>query len=1379
MTPATQSRACTRRARQIALAAVVSSVCIAAPTRAQQPAPPEAKPWTAQDDHKNMLEQLGIKALRPGPSGNDTAANHANYDETKANPFPQLPDVLTLKNGKKVTTAKLWSRRRAEIVEDFEREVYGRIPKHVPKVTWTVTATDTGTLAGRRVVGQQLTGHVDNTAYPAITVDISLTLVLPEHAKAAPVMILFGGRPLAQAVGRPAPPPPAGSRAFVFPPPPPGSDAPNTEQLIVDGWGFAFVSPGSIQADNGAGLTKGIIGLVNKGQPRKPDDWGALRAWAWGAGRALDYLETEKRVNAKQVGIEGVSRYGKAALVTMAFDERFAVVLIGSSGEGGAKLHRRNWGEAVENLTGSGEYHWMAGNFLKYGASDATFGSRNAGDLPVDAHELLALCAPRLTFVSYGVPEKGDAKWLDHQGSFMAAIASQPVFRLLGAKDLGRSDDYLVEKMPPVNVGLVDGQLAWRQHDGGHTDAPNWKYFLTWADRFFKRAYTPAPPVVATAAQGQSQPAPMASWPADRPTPRTDSNSMLAHRQLLEKRSKGKIDVYFMGNSITRRWGATDYPQMLANWNANFFGWNAADFGWGADRIEHMLWRVENGELDGVNPKVIVVLAGTNNVGARPGDDAKVADITRGIKALIDLCRKKAPNATVIVTGIFPRNDNIAVVPEINRINENIARFADGKAIRYVNINDKLADKDGVLFDGMTVDKLHPTVKGYQIWADALKPILTELLGPPAATDQAPPPTGDPSAQKPPVRSPSRLRLAHVFSDGVVLQRNAPLAVWGWAPPGAGVTVELAGRRASSVASSQGTWRVTLPALVAGGPHVMDVMSGVERRRVTDVLVGDVWLAGGQSNMEWKLADATDGARETSQAHDSALRNFRVPIAWADSALSDGAAAQWTPANPKHAGDFSAVAYLFAKEMRAATHVPVGIVDVSWGGSAIETWLSREASGLDARGWDSVITREHDFQKANRDTLMRRIGGLPTEDAGLVNGRALWADPAFDDATWETIRVPGAWERNGYPGLDGVAWYRVSVVLSAAEAAGNATLSLGAIDDEDVTWVNGAEVGRTAGYATPRVYRVPSGILREGRNTIAIRVTDGGGDGGLTGPPADLVLTVDGRRRMLVGPWKFKVAVAALGADQQHINKIPTVGFNAMVNPLRAFPIRGVIWYQGESNANTVAQATAYRAQFATLIQAWRGELAGSTRDFPFLWVQLPNFGMPDSTPPYEAGWATLRASQHAALALPHTGEAVSIDVGDSANIHPRDKRMVAHRLALAARETSYGERIAWQGPTYLRHAVAGNTITIEFSHASGGFRVVGGARRVRGFAVAGDDRRWYWADARVVGSRVVVSSAAVPHPVAVRYAWSNGPVGLNLYGATGLPAVPFRTDRW
>jgi lysophospholipase L1-like esterase len=631
---------------------------------------------------------------------------------------------LTLKNGEKVTTPELWwHRRRPEIVEDFEREVLGRIPKNVPKVTWAVSKTVNAVVGSRPVAGKQLVGHVDNSSYPAIDVDIQMTLVTPVQASGpVPVMMMFGRAGLPPAEGAAAP---AGRSG----PSGPAGDPPATQQLIAAGWGYAYINPASIQADNGAGLTKGIIGLVNKGQHRAPDDWGALRAWAWGASRGLDYLETDRAVDAKHAGIEGVSRYGKAALVTMALDTRFAVVLVGSSGEGGAKLYRRNWGEAVENLTGSGEYHWMAGNFLKYGAADAAFGSRTAGDLPVDAHELIALCAPRLTFISYGVPEKGDAKWLDHQGSYMAAVAAGPVFRLLGVKDLGTSDDYRTEMMPPVNMGLLDGQLAWRQHDGGHTDGPNWTYFIAWADRFMDH-----------------------TAPADASIPRTDRNSMIAHDQLVEKAKKGGIDIYFEGDSITRRWGALDHPDLLANWNHNFFGWNAADFGWGADKIQNILWRLNHGELDGVNPKIIVLLAGTNNIAntAAEGDaEAEVTDVTQGLEAIVQTMEAQVPGATIVVTGIFPGNDNMAVMSVIDRINVRLSKLADGNKIRYLDVNNKLADTDGKLFEGMmNADKLHPTIKGYQVWADALRPIFTELLGPPAKEDHAPPPTGDPSSRR-------------------------------------------------------------------------------------------------------------------------------------------------------------------------------------------------------------------------------------------------------------------------------------------------------------------------------------------------------------------------------------------------------------------------------------------------------------------------------------------------------------------------------------------------------------------------------------------------------------------------------------------------------
>ncbi|MGB6192466.1 MAG: acetylxylan esterase, partial [Terracidiphilus sp.] len=431
-----------------------------------------------------------------------------------ANPYPNLPDPLTLNNGDKVTTpAQWWDQRRPEIVEAYSKYDYGFVPAQVPAVKWTVVATDHEMIGFTPVTAKDLIGEVDNSACPAISVKIHMTLVTPALAKGpVPVLMMFGP------AGFPNPHEPSPDEftrlndafkalliqqdpslkdvfdqhpawhplqatPFHFPQLNADGDLPNEWQLIAAGWGFVRFDPASVQADNGADITRGIVGLVNKGQPRTPDQWGTLRAWAWGAGRGLDYLETDPAVDAKHVGVEGVSRYGKAALITMAFDQRFAMVLVGSSGKGGATLLRRNYGEAVESLTG-GEYYWMAGNFMKYGASDATFGSGNPGQIPVDSNELIALCAPRLTFISYGVPEKGDAHWLDHEGSFMATIDAGRVFTLLGAKALDIPGDYKTAQMPPVNQGHLDGQLAWRQDDGGHTDAPNMKWFLLWANKF-------------------------------------------------------------------------------------------------------------------------------------------------------------------------------------------------------------------------------------------------------------------------------------------------------------------------------------------------------------------------------------------------------------------------------------------------------------------------------------------------------------------------------------------------------------------------------------------------------------------------------------------------------------------------------------------------------------------------------------------------------------------------------------------------------------------------------------------------------------------------------------------------------------------------------
>ena len=473
---------------------------------------PQPVTLTPQQVQQHMMDALGIKKLRPGKNADANAANPANYNEANANPCPVLPDALTTKAGKKITSAEQWiSVRRPEIVADFEKEVYGQLPQNIPAVNWTVKITDREFIGRTPALVKQVIGTVDNSQYPAIEVNINMMLVVPTNVKGpVPVLMMFG----MPSFPAPAQPNPAdlekintafkqlmikndpslkevfdrypaynpitrlaGPNPFV---PPQGEPSP-TEQLLAAGWGYCTIDPNSIQADNGPGLTKGIIGLVNKGQPRKPADWGALRAWAWGAARALDYLETDTLVNAKKVGIEGVSRYGKAALVTMAFEPRFAIGLIGSSGKGGTTLHRRVYGEAVENLTGGSSY-WMAGNYMKYGAEEASFGRKTGCDLPVDSHELIALAAPRPLFISYGIPEKGDAHWLDQQGSWMATVAAGAVYKLLGAKDVGRSNDYLKEPMPPMLTGLLDGQLAWRQHDGGHTDAPNFKFFIPWAN---------------------------------------------------------------------------------------------------------------------------------------------------------------------------------------------------------------------------------------------------------------------------------------------------------------------------------------------------------------------------------------------------------------------------------------------------------------------------------------------------------------------------------------------------------------------------------------------------------------------------------------------------------------------------------------------------------------------------------------------------------------------------------------------------------------------------------------------------------------------------------------------------------------------------------
>jgi hypothetical protein len=465
----------------------------APPLAAQTSAPPSTEPSvqaavpgapvsiTAAQDHQRMMDLLGLKELRPGVKQDGTGPHPVNWDESKANPWPNLPNPLLLNNGKPVKTAKVWwAKRRPQLVEIFDREILGRAPAHTPAVRWEVTSTEQGSAGGIATETKHLIGHVDNSSDPAITVEIQADLILPAAANGPVpvVMEITFDRPPGEPPPPPRPPRTGAMAASAAAARPPDGPSPK-QQTLANGWGYALLYPTSFQADNGAGLTRGIIGLCNRGQPRKPDDWGTLRAWGWGASRLMDYFETDKAVDAKHVAIAGHSRFGKAALVAMAYDQRFAAAYVNSSGTGGADLARRRFGEQLENIAG-GEYYWMGGNYIKYA------GKLTPADMPVDMHELIALCAPRPVFIGGGTYKGGDG-WADVDGTFMAEVAADPVYKLLGAR--GVSDpNGLVMTLPPVGTPLTAGDLAFRQHPGGHNIQPNFATFLDWSSRYMTRA---------------------------------------------------------------------------------------------------------------------------------------------------------------------------------------------------------------------------------------------------------------------------------------------------------------------------------------------------------------------------------------------------------------------------------------------------------------------------------------------------------------------------------------------------------------------------------------------------------------------------------------------------------------------------------------------------------------------------------------------------------------------------------------------------------------------------------------------------------------------------------------------------------------------------
>jgi sialate O-acetylesterase len=411
-----------------------------------------------------------------------------------------------------------------------------------------------------------------------------------------------------------------------------------------------------------------------------------------------------------------------------------------------------------------------------------------------------------------------------------------------------------------------------------------------------------------------------------------------------------------------------------------------------------------------------------------------------------------------------------------------------------------------------------------------------------------------------------------------------------------------------------------------------------------------------------------------------------------------------------------------------------------------------------------------------KETIADLVGSTPESDLGMVDGEPLWADPELEDADWESMPVPAAWEAAGYPGMDGIGWYRTSFRLSPAEAAAGITLGLGAIDDSDITWVNGREVGRMEmAWNVARVYEVPPELLRPGQNVLAIRVEDTGGGGGIQGQPGQLFWESGGVRRSLAGDWKFRVGYFTVNLED-HKREVPTVLFNHMVHPLLPFPVKGVLWYQGESNAGP-DDAFVYRDLFARLIRQWRQ--GWGSEELPFLFVQLAGFMAPPIEP-QESSWALLRESQAKALELPATAQALALDVGDAFDVHPRNKQAVGHRLALAARHLAYGEDLVFSGPVYAGHEIKGSRVILTFDHQGTGLvaRDPAGSR-LRGFAIAGSDQEFVWANATIEGDRVVVWHVDIPEPVAVRYGWADNPEGANLQNREGLPAAPFRTDSW
>ncbi len=637
------------------------------------------------------------------------------------------------------------------------------------------------------------------------------------------------------------------------------------------------------------------------------------------------------------------------------------------------------------------------------------------------------------------------------------------------------------------------------------------------------------------------------------------------------------------------------------------------------------------------------------------------------------------------------------------------------------------------------------------------------------------------------------LKLPAIFGDDMVLQRGIELPVWGWADAGEEVRVQFAGQTKLAVADGHGRWQLKLePLAVLPEPEGMTVIGSCGGQRVfRNVLVGDVWICSGQSNMQFPVANTLNGQQEAAKADLPGIRLFFMPNVTALTPQAD-CAGGWRVCGPESAAQFSAVGFFFGRHLHRELQVPVGLIGTSWGGTIAEAWTSASALHSSLPEFDEPVAQVLSSAEALNKAIhayqveLTSFGQFMEELFRIeedLESAVLRTTVEYDDTAWPSMALPGNWEERGLTNLNGIVWFRRTIELPAAWAGKDLVLRLGPIDEVDVTWFNGRQVGARGRSRTrevsfwnvPREYPVPGDVVRGGTNVIAIRVSDMAGQGGLWGAPADSlrVELADGSdcaTVSLAGDWRYEVEyVLPPKPNNPESPSRPTVLFNAMINPLIPYGVAGAIWYQGESNVTRPKQ---YRTLLPTLIADWRQRWGQG--DFPFLVVQLANFReMKDQ--PDESSWAELREAQaQTAMADPKVGLAVTIDIGDAKDIHPKNKQDVGRRLGLAAQAIAHGQAVPSSGPVYANMSVANGKATLAFTHTDGGLVARGGA--LTGFAIAGADRRFVWAQARIEGDKVVVWSPDVAEPSAVRYAWADNP-DCNLYNGADLPAVPFRTD--